>query len=87
MMSKKNIPYKKNDILLVNTFAGPKVYIKVISKTKPGDPGHPGFEGCLTRRKDIIALKKRSVPYTGREKPSKCISFGYDFQIIKNNSN
>jgi hypothetical protein len=34
--------------------------------------------------KDVLALKKHSVPYTGREKPGECVSFGYDFQIIKN---
>ena len=87
-MSKK-VKYKVGDILLVNSFAGPKVYkkvLKIINKefTLGGKKDTlMGFEGCFVRRKDLIALKKMCVPYTGREKLKEQISFTYDFQIIK----
>tara|TARA_B100000131_G_scaffold321231_1_gene371367 strand:+ start:6726 stop:7022 length:297 start_codon:yes stop_codon:yes gene_type:complete len=83
------IKYNLGDILEVKTFAGPKIYQKVKNifdyKTKiSGEDVHvKGFEGSFTRRKDLYALKKSSVPYSGNEKLSSCISFTYDYQIIK----
>tara|TARA_A100001011_G_scaffold396794_1_gene495839 strand:- start:4671 stop:4943 length:273 start_codon:yes stop_codon:yes gene_type:complete len=85
----KKIKYEVGDILLVSSFAGPKVYKKVLKKinkefTLIGKKDTlVGFEGCFVRRKDLIALKKMCVPYTGKEKLRDQISFVYDFQILK----
>ena len=84
-----NITYNIGDVLEVESPAGPKVYQrvkkKVNYKTKiSGEEIHVlGFEGCFTRRKDLYALKKSCVPYSGNEKLNKCISFSYDHQIIR----
>ena len=90
MTKKKNkIKYNVGDILEVETFAGPKIHKKVIKKVNKSSVWSNetinvvGFEGCFVRRKDLLALKKNSVPYTGKEKPSKTISWTYDWQIIK----
>lgn len=85
---KKNIKYKVGDTLKVETFAGPTIYQKVISiinrESKFGNEVVlvKGFEGRFVRRSDLYALKKHSVPYSGKEKLSDCISFTYDYQII-----
>ena len=84
-----NIKYNKGDTLKVKTFAGPEIYTKVkkivnYKSSIGGEEVHViGFEGALVRRKDLISLKKACVPYSGNEKLSKCISFTYDYQIIK----
>tara|TARA_B100000131_G_scaffold168602_1_gene162996 strand:+ start:12713 stop:13027 length:315 start_codon:yes stop_codon:yes gene_type:complete len=95
-MPKKNISYDVGDILEVNTFAGVKIYKKVIKKvqtkslwtslsdsSKKDEVEVRGFEGCFVRRSDLYALKKMSVPYSGKEKLSKTISWTYDGQIIR----
>tara|TARA_B100000131_G_scaffold310511_1_gene342282 strand:- start:1187 stop:1477 length:291 start_codon:yes stop_codon:yes gene_type:complete len=90
---KKKIKYKVGDVLKVKTFAGPIIYKKVVSivdqESKYGQEivRVRGFEGCFVRRKDLYALKKNSVPYSGKEKLSECISFTYDHQIINKVSN
>ena len=87
--SKSGIVYKSGDVLEVKTFAGPKVYQRVNNifdyKTKiSGEEVHvKGFEGTFTRRKDLYALKKSCVPYRGDEKLNKCVSFTYDYQIVR----
>tara|TARA_B100000427_G_C15177795_1_gene450173 strand:- start:312 stop:617 length:306 start_codon:yes stop_codon:yes gene_type:complete len=90
MMKKKKIKYNIGDILAVKTFAGPVIYKKVISlvnkKTKwqDGSITHvKGFEGCFVRRKDLYALKRSCVPYTGKEVLRKTNSFTYEWQILK----
>ena len=85
----KNLGYKVGYVMLVKTFAGPTIHTRVKNiidyKTKiGGEEVHvKGFEGVFTRRKDILALKKASVPFTGNEKPSSCVTFTYDNQIVK----
>jgi hypothetical protein len=87
---KKKITYKVGDILEVKTFAGPKIYKKVkniINResewTTLGKIKIEGFEGSFVRRKDLYALKKSCVPYTGKEKLKDTISFTYNSQIIR----
>jgi len=105
-MSKKKkgtSKYAVGDVLEVKSFAGPIVHKRVLEKVcrrgewksllkddKPEVTVVKGFTGCFTRKKDILALKKQSVPYTGKERPSKTKSFTYDWQIlriIKKNTN
>ena len=89
---KKKINYNVGDIIEVESFAGPKIYKKVIEledRTTKWKSEHlgtirvRGAWGVLTRRKDLIALKKNCVPYSGKEKLSKCKSFSFDWQIIR----
>jgi hypothetical protein len=85
----RKIKYRIGDVLEVHTFAGPIIHQRVKKtfdyKTKIGgeEINVRGFEGSFVRRKDLYALKKSCVPYSGDEKLSKCISFTYDNQIIK----
>jgi len=87
---KKTVKYNVGDVLEVESFAGPKVYKKVLEledrKTKwaNGEVTHvKGCWGCFVRRKDLLALKKQSVPYSGKEKLNKTRSFTYDWQILR----
>jgi len=87
---KNKINYKVGDILEVESFAGPKVYKKVskiidrVIEWQSGEITHlRGFEGSFVRRKDLHALRKRCVPYTGREKLSKTNSFTFGWSIIR----
>ena len=87
---KKKIAYKVGDILEVESFAGPKIYKRVTelvndtsTYTTLGEITVKGFWGSLTRRKDLYALKKHCVPYTGKEKLYKTRSFTYDWQILR----
>ncbi len=86
----KKIKYRVGDIVEVETFAGPKIYKKVKKKinttsewTTLGKITVEGFEGAFVRRKDLYALKNKSVPYTGKEVLNKTMSFTYDWQIIR----
>ena len=78
--SKAALKYKVGDIIETSTFAGPKVHIKVsklvdrksswnsLDSKDSKDIVHvKGFYGHFVRRKDILALKKAAVPYTGKE--------------------
>ena len=91
-----NIKYKAGDVLEVETFAGVKIYQRVLKKIskesewtsltdrdKKDTVKVSGFEGCFVRRKDLYSLKKESVPYNGKENMSKTISWTYDHQIIR----
>ncbi len=90
------IKYKVGDVLEVETFAGIKIYKRVVEKitkeskwtsltdsSKKDIVKVSGFEGCFVRRKDLYALKEHSVPYSGKENMSKTISWTYDHQIIR----
>ena len=90
---KKKTKLVKNsvgDTIEVESFAGPRVYQKVLEKVKQTSKyssiGKVVVKGCwgkLVRRKDLYALKKHCVPYTGKEKLSKTKSFSYDWQVIR----
>ena len=88
--NKKLIKYNVGDIIEVESFAGPKVYKKVLEKVKQASEYSSlervvvnGCWGNFVRRKDLYALKKHCVPYTGKEKLSKTKSFSYDWQVVR----
>jgi len=90
-MSKK-IKYSVGDIILCETFAGPTIKQKVLKKInrpsglkddKKTGARIVGFEGCFIRRSDLNKLREACVPYSKKDKPSQCISFTYDWQIIR----
>jgi hypothetical protein len=87
---KKLVKYNVGDTIEVESFAGPRIYQKVLEKVKSvseySSLGKIVVKGCwgrLVRRKDLYALKKHCVPYTGKEKLSKTKSFSYDWQVIR----
>jgi len=89
---RKKIVYNVGDIIEVDSFAGPKIYKRVTelvnetSKYKSKHLGTINVRGCwgvLIRRKDLMALKRACVPYTGKEKLSKCRSFTYEWSILR----
>lgn len=93
---RKNVQYNVGDILEVKTFAGPKIHTKVLKKIhtkskwsslsdkkKKDIVEVKGFYGCFVRRKDLYALKKACVPYTGKEKLNKTESFTFDWHILR----
>ena len=84
--------YKVGDVIICKTFAGPNVSMRVLSKVdrlselkEDRDKGIRirGFWGCLTSKKDQLALINSCVPYSKKEKPSGCKSFVFDWHIIK----
>jgi|TARA_R110001583_G_scaffold16234_3_gene66098 hypothetical protein len=88
----KKIKYSVGDIILCKSFAGPEVKLRVINKVNrlsglkaDNDSGVKllGFEGCFVSRSDMMKLKDACVPYSKKDKPSACISFTYDWQIIR----
>jgi hypothetical protein len=94
MTTKKGeeISYEIGDLLEVESFAGPKIYKRVtelVNETTKYKSKHlgtitvKGFWGVLTRRKDLLALKKACVPHSGKEQLSKCRSFTYDWAILR----
>jgi len=86
----KLVKYSVGDTIEVESFAGPRVYQKVLEKVKRTSEyssiGKVVVSGCwgkFVRRKDLHALKKHCVPYTGKEKLSKTKSFSYDWQVVR----
>ena len=82
MKSKKR--YTKNDRVLVKSFAGPNVCVrllkKYIAKQSQHKLGVDGWEAQITNQKEVEKLRKRGVPYKKGEKPKVWV---FDWQIIK----
>mgnify|MGYP006218558851 FL=1 len=82
MKSKKR--YIKNNKVLVESFAGPDVCVKLlnryIAKQSKHKLGVDGWEAQITEQKEVEKLRKRGVPYKKGEKPKVWV---FDWQIIK----
>ena len=81
-LMKSEQPYQKNDIVLVSSFASPKIRVllkKRILKPKKGW-GADGWDAQIIYEKDVNILRKSGVPYKKDEKP---IVFVFDWQLIK----
>tara|TARA_R110000772_G_scaffold141219_3_gene250848 strand:- start:903 stop:1142 length:240 start_codon:yes stop_codon:yes gene_type:complete len=74
--------YKINDIVLVNSFAGPKVWVELKERIlKPKDSfGALGWRAQIIYNKDVENLRNSGVPYTKNTKP---IVFVFDWEVIK----
>mgnify|MGYP001337312368 CR=1 FL=1 len=76
--------YKKNDRVLVTSYAGPNVCVKLIRRylvsQSQSKLGVDGWDAIITNQKDINKLRKRGVPYRKGEKPKVFVA---DWQIIK----
>ena len=74
--------YKVGDVVLVESFAGPEVYVRLkkrLLKPKKGW-GADGWDAQIIYKKDVDSLRKSGVPYKKGEKP---IVFVFDWQMIK----
>ena len=73
---------KVEDVVLIKTFAGPKVYVRLKKRIlKPKDFwGADGWDAQIIYKKDVDKLRKSGVPYKEKEKP---IVFVFDWEIIK----
>jgi len=76
--------YHKNDKVLVKSYAGPDVCVKllkryIVNKSK-SKLGVDGWDAQIFLIKDVEKLRKHGVPYNRNEKP---IVFVADWQIIK----
>ena len=82
MKSKKR--YTKNDRVLVKSFAGPNVCVRLlkryIAKQSQHKLGVDGWEAQITNQKEVEKLRKKGVPYKKGEKPKVWV---FDWEIIK----
>jgi hypothetical protein len=82
-MKPKN-PYRKNDKVLVSSFAGPEVCVilkeRYIAHESEHKLGVDGWQAQLIYKKDVDKLRKCGVPYKKGEKPKVWV---FDWQIIK----
>ena len=76
--------YTKNDKVMVKSFAGPNVCVKLkkrylVLKTE-NKLGVDGWQAQIFNEKEVNKLRARGVPYSKGEKP---VVFVADWQIIK----
>ncbi len=81
---KSKIRYRKNDRVLVKSFAGPNVCVVLknrylVSKSE-SKLGVDGWEAQITNQKEVEKLRKKGVPYKKGEKPKVWV---FDWEIIK----
>jgi hypothetical protein len=74
--------YKSGDVVLVDSFAGPKVYVRLKKRitSHPDKLGTDGWDAQLIYKKDVDKLIKSGVPYKRDTKP---IVFVFDWHILK----
>ena len=74
--------YKVGDVVLVESFAGPKVRVRLKERIlKPKDFwGADGWNAQIIYKKDVDILRQNGVPY---KKDAKPIVFVFDWHIIK----
>ena len=81
---KSKMRYRKNDRVLVKSFAGPNVCVVLknrylVSKSE-SKLGVDGWEAQITNQKEVEKLRKKGVPYKKGEKPKVWV---FDWEIIK----
>ena len=76
--------YRKNDKVLVSSFAGPAVWVilkeRYIAAESELKLGVDGWHAQLYKQKDVEKLRKCGVPYKKDEKP---MVFVADWQLNK----
>ena len=77
-----DMKYKVGDVVLVESFAGPKVRVRLKERVlKPKDFwGADGWDAQIIYKKDVDILRKNGVPY---KKGAKPLVFVFDWQMIK----
>ena len=74
--------YKVGDVVLVESFAGPKVRVRLKKRVLiPKDCwGADGWAAQIIYKKDVDILRKNGVPY---KKGAKPLVFVFDWHVIK----
>ena len=76
--------YKTGDIVLVSSFAGLDVKVRLEERHKPTsngfDWGASGWDATIIYKKDVDKLRQNGVPYKSGEKPQVWV---FDYEIIK----
>ncbi len=74
--------YKAGDVVLVKSFAGPKVYVRLKCRAAKLENGWgaDGWDAHIIYKKDIDKLIESGVPYKRGKKP---LVFVFDWHIIK----
>lgn len=76
--------YRKNDRVLVKSFAGPDVYVvlknRYLVSNSESKLGVDGWEAQIVNQREVEKLRKRGVPYKKGEKPKVWV---FDWEIIK----
>ena len=76
--------YEEGDIVLVSSFAGVNVQVKLGERYDPPangfDWGAPGWDATIIYKKDVDKLRQNGVPYKKGGKPNVWV---FDFEIIK----
>ena len=82
MKSKRR--YTKNDKVLVKSFAGPDICVRLLKRYLPSKTEHKlgveGWEAIIEDREEVNKLRSCGVPYNKQEKPKVWV---FDYQIIK----
>jgi hypothetical protein len=70
------------DIVLVESFAGPRVHVKLLKRLthRKNEWGVNGWDGIVMYKDDVKKLIAAGVPYKKEEKP---MVFIFDNDIIK----
>lgn len=74
--------YETGDIVLVSSFAGPEVRVRLVERHASfGDGwGAEGWDATIIYKKDVDKLRQNGVPYKSGEKP---LVWVFDHEIIK----
>ena len=76
--------YRKNDKVLVKSFAGPDICVVLTSRYTAAETPHKlgvdGWNAQIVNQKEVDKLRKHGVPYAKGEKPMVWV---FDWQIIK----
>ena len=76
--------YEPGDIVLVTSYAGPNVKVRLEERYDPPshgfDWGASGWDATVIYKKDVDKLRRNGVPY---KKSGKPIVWVFDFEIIK----
>lgn len=78
--SKKERVLKVGKVYEVKTFAGVKVFMKILGTYPESDTY---YRGVLLRKDDIEKLISAGVPYSKQEDPQQCEGVVYPFQVIR----
>ena len=82
MKSKRR--YRKGDQVLVKSFAGPDVRVRLIKRYIASKSelklGVDGWEAQMTNQREVEKLRKHGVPYDKGEKPKVWV---FDWEILK----
>ena len=74
--------YKTGDIVLVKSFAGPQVRVRLTQRCEKSKRGWgaSGWDAVIIYKKDVDKLRQNGVPYKSGEKP---LVWVFDHEVIK----